>query len=203
LQKFEATLVKVNAATGRLLVTLFTELKKTVEWSEMNLAQSQGDSTKAAIAINLYQAVLGRFIHLTRTLREDIESQQLVSKFSETLFKNGVCSSQKLIESWAQVFTKPTDISYRSTMPVDFMANVLNTSVNAEQYGAKNVNSSMTSSSSKVNSSTTSNTSSMNSSSSDSDSSGDSSSEDEDPAKGAMKDEVVLKKEEHEMQIES
>jgi len=198
LQKLESTLVKVNTATKNLLVTLFSELKETVEWAERNLAQAQGDSTKAPITISLYQAVVGRFLQLTRTLREDIESQQLETQLSKTLFNKGVCSSTKLVETWGQVFTKPANVSYRSTMPADFMANVLNTSVNVEQYGAQKVNSSM-----KVNSSTTSNTSSMNSSSSDSDSSDDSSSDANDTTKDSMKDEVVLKKEEQDMEVES
>jgi len=193
----------VNTAAGKLLVTLFSVLKETVEWSEKNLAQAQGDSMKVAVALSLYQTIVGRFLQLTRTLREDIDSHQLEAQLTETLFKNGGCSSPKLIESWAQVFSRPAAISYRSTMPADFMANVLNTSVNVEQYGANNVNSSMTSSSSKLNSSTNTNRSSMNSSSSDSDSSDDSPSEKEDTTKDSKKDEVVLKKEEKEMEIES
>jgi len=199
LAKLEATLVKVNASTSKLLVTLFAELKTVVEWSERNLAQAQGDSVKAAIALNLYQTVLGRFLQLTRILRENIESQGMEISLTDTLFKVGVCSSPKLIESWAQVFAKPVAISYRSTMPADFMANVINTSVNVDQYGIRNVNTSMTSSSSKVNSSTTSNTTtSMNSSSSDSSSSS-SSSDDEDSGK----EKKMVKKEDKSMEVES
>merc|ERR1719233_922466 len=202
LVKLEATLIKVNAASSKLLVSLFTELKTLVEWSERNLAQAQGDSIKAGIALSLYHTVLGRFLQLTRILRENIESQGLEMRLTETLFKIGVCSSPKLIESWAQVFAKPVAISYRSTMPADFMANVLNTSVNVEQYGLRNVNSSMTSNSSKVNSSTTSNTTtSMNSSSSDSDSSDSSSSSDDD--EDSSKEKKVVKKEDKSMEVES
>merc|ERR1712142_929144 len=202
LGKLEATLVKVNASTSKLLVSLFTELKTVVEWSERNLAQAQGDSMKAAIALNLYHTVVGRFLQLARILRENIESQGLEMRLTETLFKIGVSSSPKLIESWAQVFAKPVAISYRSTMPADFMANVLNTSVNVEQYGLRNVNSSMTSNSSKVNSSTTSNTTtSMNSSSSDSDSSDSSSSSDDD--EDSSKEKKMVKKEDKSMEVES